>query len=166
MICPRCNQDDDKVIDSRSSDGGHVVRRRRECQGCSWRFTTYERAESSGRLVVVKKDGSRVPFDRENILRGILAACGKRPVAEQSKEDLVERIERELRHDFDREVPSAEIGQRVATSLRGLDQIAYIRYASEYHGFESLSDLAEEVTILQQTTTDDPGQQDLFKEQD
>jgi transcriptional repressor NrdR len=115
---------------------------------------------------VVKKDGSRVPFDRENILRGILAACGKRPVAEQSKEDLVEQIERELRHDFDREVPSAEIGQRVATGLRGLDQIAYIRYASEYHGFESLSDLAEEVTNLQQTTTDDPGQQDLFKEQD
>lgn len=164
MICPRCNQDDDKVIDSRGSDGGHVVRRRRECQGCGWRFTTYERCESSGRLVVVKKDGSRVPFDRENILRGILAACGKRPVSETDKEAVVELVERHIRRDFDLEVPSHEIGLRVAQQLKDLDEISYIRYASEYRGFESLNDLVSEVSNLQSLPKDDPGQQDLFKD--
>ncbi|MCP4759643.1 MAG: transcriptional repressor NrdR [Planctomycetes bacterium] len=164
MICPRCNQDDDKVIDSRGSDGGHVVRRRRECQSCSWRFTTYERCELSGRLVVVKKDGSRVPFDRDNILRGILAACGKRPVSEADKESVVEHVERLVRRDFDLEVPSQEIGLRVAQFLKDLDDISYIRYASEYRGFEDLTELATEVSSLQSQPKDDPGQQDLFKD--
>ncbi len=164
MICPRCNQDDDKVVNSRSSDGGHVVRRRRECQNCQFRFTTYERAESSGRLVVVKKDGTRVPFKRENILHGIIAACGKRPVSEQAKDDVVERIEREVRRAFDREVPSVEIGKRVSAALRDLDEIAYIRYASEYREFDSLTELATEVSNLQSQPKDHPGQQDLFTE--
>ncbi len=163
MICPRCNQDEDKVIDSRSSDGGHVVRRRRECQSCGCRFTTKERVETAGRLVVVKRDGSRVPFEPERILRGILAACGKRPVSEQAKEDIVERVERDVRREFDREVPSVEIGRRVAAELRSIDEIAYVRYASEYRGFSSLKELASEVSKIQSQTKDDPGQQSLFK---
>ena len=162
MICPHCNQDDDKVIDSRGADGGHAVRRRRACQRCGRRFTTYERFEASGRLVVVKKDGSRVPFDRDNILRGILAACGKRPVPEDAKEGVAETVERLVRQEFDREVPSIEIGRRVALLLQDIDDISYIRYASEYQGFTSLEDLADQIETLQEKPKDDPGQQDLF----
>ena len=162
MICPRCNSDDDKVIDSRASDGGHVVRRRRECQACNMRFTTYERIEDSGRLVVVKKDGSRVPFDRENVLRGIRSACGKRPVPESQKEDVCNAVEREVRREYEREVPSVAIGRLVADQLRTLDDIAYIRYASEYYDFGSLQELATEVSDMQSRPKDDPGQDTLF----
>ena len=164
MICPRCNHDADKVIDSRGSDGGHVVRRRRECQDCQMRFTTYERIESSGRLVVVKKDGARVPFDRENVLRGIRSACGKRPVSESSKEDVADAVEREIRREYEREVPSVVIGRLVADQLRALDDIAYIRYASEYYDFSSLQELASEVTDMQARTKDGPGQDTLFNQ--
>jgi transcriptional repressor NrdR len=162
MICPHCNHDEDKVIDSRGADGGHAVRRRRECQRCGRRFTTYERFEATGRLVVVKKDGSRVPFARDNILRGILAACGKRPVPEEAKEAIAEQVERIVRKEFDREVPSVEIGRRVATLLRDVDAISFIRYASEYREFTSLDDLADEISDMQEQPQDDPGQQDLF----
>jgi len=103
-----------------------------------------------------------VPFDRASILRGILAACGKRPVSEAAKEDIVEEVEREVRRAFDREVPSLEIGQRVAARLRTLDEISYLRYASEYHGFTSLTELASEVSSLQARPKDDPGQQEFF----
>jgi len=162
MICPRCNQDQDKVIDSRGADGGHAVRRRRECQSCGCRFTTFERHDASGRLVVVKKDGARVPFDRSNILRGILAACGKRPVSETAKEEVVDAVEREVRREFDREVPSVEIGRRVAVRLKDLDEISYIRYASEYRGFTSIEDLASEVSSLQSEPKVAQGQQEFF----
>lgn len=165
MICPHCNQAEDKVIDSRGADGGHAVRRRRECQGCGRRFTTYERFEATGRLVVVKKDGSRVPFDRNNILRGLLAACGKRPVPEEAKEGIAEQVERMVRQQFDREVPSVEIGRRVASLLRNVDDIAFIRYASEYHAFTSLDDLADQISSMKDQPKDDPGQQDLFPKQ-
>ena len=165
MSCPHCNQDEDKVIDSRGADGGHAVRRRRECLTCGRRFTTYERFEATSRLVVVKKDGARVPFDRQSILRGIIAACGKRPVPEESKESIAEHVERIVRQDFDREVPSFEIGQRVAALLRDVDDISYIRYASEYHDLASLDDLADEISDLQSEVKDDPGQQDLFPPQ-
>lgn len=164
MICPRCSEDDDKVVDSRSSDGGHVVRRRRECNHCGMRFTTYERCEATGRLVVVKRDGSRVPFNRENVMRGLRAACGKRPVSEETKEELVNAVERELRREFDREVPSIEIGKRLALHLKGVDGISYIRYASEYHNFTTIDDIASEVSNLQAQPPDDPGQDTLFEE--
>jgi transcriptional repressor NrdR len=162
MICPHCNQDEDKVIDSRGADGGHAVRRRRECRRCGRRFTTYERFEATGRLVVIKKDGSRVPFERGNILRGILAACGKRPVPEEAKEGIAEQVERMVRQEFDREVPSMEIGRRVAALLRSVDDISYIRYSSEYREFTSLEDLADQISTMQEEPRDDPGQQDLF----
>jgi len=164
VLCPRCGEDNDKVIDSRSSEGGVVTRRRRECLACTMRFTTYERVQSSGRLVVVKKDGARVPFDRANILRGVIAACGKRPVSEDLKESVAEEVEAEVRQAFDREVPSVEIGRRVAACLRDIDEIAYIRYASEYYDFRSIDELAHEVSRVQSRTKQARGQGEFFEE--
>ena len=164
MICPYCGEDNDKVIDSRASDGGYVVRRRRKCLACEKRFTTYERVERTARLAVVKKDGSRVPFDRENVLKGVQAACGKRPISEEEKSALVQDVEEEVRRDYDREVPSREIGQRVAARLKDLDPIAYIRYASEYYGFKTLEEFAEELRELQSRIPDLPNQAALFPE--
>ncbi len=164
VLCPKCGNDNDKVIDSRSSDGGAVIRRRRECLDCEMRFTTYEQIRSSGRLMVIKKDGSRVLFNRANVMRGIVAACGKRPVSEDAKEGVCEGLEAELQRVFDREVPSVEIGRRVASRLREIDQIAYIRYASEYYAFRDLEELAEEVNQLQARTQPGPNQSSLFEE--
>ena len=164
VLCPRCGNDNDKVIDSRSSEGGAVIRRRRECVDCEMRFTTFEQIRSSDRLMVIKKDGSRVLFNRANVMRGIVAACGKRPVSEDAKEAICEGLEAELHRDFDREVPSLEIGRRTASRLREIDQIAYIRYASEYYAFRDLEELAEEVTQLQSRTQPGPDQNSLFDE--
>ncbi|MCH2135684.1 MAG: transcriptional regulator NrdR [Phycisphaerales bacterium] len=163
MICPACGADEDRVVDSRAADGGHAIRRRRECARCGHRVTTYERQERTSRLVVVKKDGSRKPFDRDQVLKGVLAACGKRPVPEAQKDALVESVEAQLHREFDREVPSREIGERVALRLRELDEIAYIRYASEYYSFKTLDDLATEVTHLRSRRKDAPGQENLFE---
>jgi transcriptional repressor NrdR len=164
VICPYCGQDNDKVIDSRASDGGLVVRRRRECLACNKRYTTYERVERAARLMVVKKDGTRVPFDLQNILRGVQAACGKRPVPEERKLQLVNQIEDELHREFDREVGSSEIGKRVVAKLRELDPIAYIRYASEYYDFRTVDEFAQEISDLQKRAPNLPNQQDLFRE--
>ncbi len=165
MICPYCAQDNDKVIDSRASDGGLVVRRRRECNGCRKRYTTYERVEKTARIVVVKKDGSRVPFEAQSVLKGLQAACGKRPVSEGIKQRIVAETEEEIHREFDREVPSAEIGLRVAAKLREVDEIAYIRYASEYYEFRSLDELAAEVSDLKNRPRNLPNQQKLFGEE-
>ncbi len=162
MICPYCGRDNDRVVDSRSSDGGIVIRRRRECLGCTRRYTTYERVERTARLMVIKKDGTRVPFEFENVLRGVQAACGKRPIAEEMKVRLAQETEEELHREFEREVPSAVIGLRVAAKLRELDQIAYIRYASEHHDFRTLEDFAEELSELQARPRNLPNQQEMF----
>lgn len=162
MICPYCAADNDKVIDSRASDGGLVIRRRRECLGCGKRFTTYERVEKTSRLAVVKKDGRRVPFDPNKILASIQAACGKRPVSEEVKARLAQEIEDDVNREFDREAPTSEIGLRVAAKLRAVDQIAYIRYASEYYDFRTLNDFAEELRDLQARPVDHPQQTKLF----
>ena len=121
MICPFCTEDKDKVIDSRASEGGRVIRRRRQCMECSKRFTTYERIEETGRLTVIKRDGSRVTFNRENILRGVRSACGKRPIAEEHKIRLVDEIEDAIHRQYDREVESRAVGELVAEKLRQLD---------------------------------------------
>jgi len=162
VICPYCAADNDKVIDSRASDGGLVIRRRRECLACGKRFTTYERIEKTSRLAVVKKDGRRVPFDPVKVLAGIQAACGKRPVSEEVKIGIAQEVEDEVHREFEREVPSAEIGRRVAARLRSIDQIAYIRYASEYYDFRTLDDFADELTQLKSRPIDLPNQQALF----
>lgn len=162
MICPYCGKDEDKVIDSRAADGGRMVRRRRECLGCHRRFTTYERVEQTARLMVVKRDGTRVPFSRENVLRGVLSACGKRPVAEEVKEHLVDAVEDELHRDYDREVQSREIGDRVMAKLRDVDEVAYIRFASEYLKFKSVDDIMKQLEQLNSRVKDVKEQQRLF----
>lgn len=162
MICPYCHADNDKVIDSRAAEGGLSIRRRRQCLNCERRFTTYERVEKTGRLVVVKSDGRREPFDSEKMLIGVQSACGKRPISEESKIQLVREVEDEVHRDFEREVPSREIGQRMARRLRQLDQIAYIRYASEYHNFASLEDFSAELNELKSRPRPLPNERDLF----
>ncbi|MBX3386947.1 MAG: transcriptional regulator NrdR [Phycisphaeraceae bacterium] len=162
MICPFCGHNDDKVIDSRASEAGKAVRRRRECLDCGKRFTTYERVEETSRLMVVKRDGTHVPFSRENILRGVTAAIGKRPVSEEAKQRLAADIEEELHREFDREVPSHAIGERVMAKLKALDPIAYVRFASEYYKYKSVGDFVEELRELDGRVSDVKDQQRLF----
>lgn len=164
MICPFCEANDDKVIDSRSTDGGRVIRRRRECLRCERRFTTYERVEQAGRLVVVKRDGSRVPFSPENIIRGVSNACGKRPIAEEVKQRLAEEVEEELHAEFEREVPSPIIGERVMARLRDIDPISYLRFAIEQRELASIDGVLEEVRDLMSRPIAGPNQQGLFVE--
>ncbi len=162
MICPYCGHNDDKVIDSRASEAGRVVRRRRQCLKCEKRFTTYERVEESARLMVIKRDGTHVPFNRDNILRGITAACGKRPIPEEAKARVVDEVEEEVHREYDREVPSREIGVKVMRRLRDMDEVAYIRYASEYHQFNSAGEIIEEIKDLDSRVKDVKDQAKLF----
>jgi len=162
VLCPFCNANDDKVIDSRSSDAGKVIRRRRECLTCQRRFTTYERVEQTARLIVVKRDGTRAPFSRENIMRGVQAACGKRAVSEDVKENIVSDIEEELHRDYDREVESSVIGERVMAKLRDTDEVAYIRFASEYYKFRSVDELKQTLELLDGRVKDSKEQGKLF----
>lgn len=148
MICPFCGHNDDRVIDSRPAESGRTIRRRRVCNRCERRFTTYERVEQHTRLIVVKRDGSRVPFDPDNVLRGIQAACGKRPIPEAAKITVAEAVEEELHQTCEREVESRTIGEMVMARLREVDEVAYIRFASEYYQFMSVTDLQRELDLL------------------
>ena len=143
MMCPFCRHDETKVIDSRGSQE-FVIRRRRECLKCERRFTTYEKIEESP-LKVVKKDGSRVPFDRTKIRDGVEKACWKRPVSEEAIERVVSDIEVDLYENFEREVPSRYIGEKVMDALRTLDQVAFVRFASVYREFKDVNDFVEEL---------------------
>lgn len=148
MRCPKCGCLEDKVIDSRSSKEGATIRRRRECAQCGQRFTTYEEIEHA-ELMVVKRDGRREPFSREKLLRGITKACQKRPVSPEVIENLTADISAEITSKFDREVPGAEIGERVMNGLRGIDDVAYVRYASVYRRFEEATQFVHEVNQLE-----------------
>lgn len=139
-----------------------MIRRRRQCLRCKKRFTTYERVEQTARLVVVKRDGTRVPFHRENILRGVQAACGKRNIAEDVKERITDEVEEELHREFDREVESRVIGERVMRKLRDIDEVAYIRFASEYLKLGNAGDLLAELHELNSRPRDVKEQQSLF----
>jgi transcriptional repressor NrdR len=162
MICPFCNANKDKVIDSRSTEAGQVIRRRRHCLACDKRFTTYERVEQSARLTVIKKDGTRVPFDAERVMQGVKAACGKRPISEGDKVDLVAIVEEELHREFDREVASKIIGERVMSHLRALDPVAYIRFATEHLGLATIDDVRAELEDLNRRPPEAKEQQPLF----
>lgn len=162
MQCPFCGVDKDKVVDSRSSDGGRVVRRRRQCLDCNKRFTTYERIEDTIRLTVVKKDGSRMPYDRNKILAGVQAACFKRPVSEKAIRWILESTEEEMFRQYEKEVPSAFIGDVVAKYLRQVDQIAYIRFASVYRSFQAADDFIEEAQDILDSPPPPPTQGKLF----
>ncbi len=138
MKCPRCKEDNDRVVDSRAAADGSAIRRRRECLECFLRYTTYERVEDTP-LRVVKKSGERVRFDRERVLRGMLTACEKLPVAADVLEKAAAGVEARCHEEYDREVPSTVIGSLVMEELRGIDQVAYVRFASVYREFKDVS---------------------------
>ena len=148
MRCPKCGCLDDKVIDSRASREGATIRRRRECLRCSFRFTTYEEIEREG-LMVVKHDDRREEFSKEKLLSGIKKACQKRPISPKIIEDLVENIVNEITDKYEGEVPAEEIGRLVMAGLRGLDEVAYVRFASVYRRFQEATDFVQEVKKLE-----------------
>src|SRR3954452_16216187 len=167
MRCPFCNADKDqlKVIDCRSCDGGTAIRRRRECTHCAKRFTTYEKIERPVRLMVVKKDGRRVPWDKQKILAGLERACFKRPVSEVDIIRMADEVEDDVFNAHDREVPTAAIGQLVIDRLRRLDQVAYVRFASVYRQFKTLEELVDEAkAVIDAKRFEDPEQGKLFLE--
>ena len=147
MKCPYCSFAESKVIDSRPSDENNSIRRRRECLKCGRRFTTYEKLESIA-LVVIKKDESRQPFNRNKVLKGIMAACEKRTISIVQMEKIADDIESELLQSMVREVPSTTIGEMVMEKLRDLDEVAYVRFASVYKRFDDLSTFMDELQGL------------------
>ena len=147
MRCPRCQVEGTRVIDSRDLESGGTIRRRRECEACAHRFTTYERAEGS-RLIVIKRDGTRQEFERAKVQAGLLKACEKRPVTLERIDAAVDEIEAILRERGDTEVSSKEIGKLATDVLRDIDQLAYIRFASVYHSYADISTLKREVDRL------------------
>src|SRR6266446_3303563 len=147
MRCPKCGRLDDKVIDSRASREGSVIRRRRECIDCGHRFTTYEEIEHEG-LMVIKRDGRREEFSKDKLLSGIRKACQKRPVSPKVTEDLVEKIVNEVTDKYEREVPGEVIGKMVMEGLRQIDEVAYVRFASVYRRFQEATDFIQEVKKL------------------
>ncbi len=144
MRCPRCSEDDDRVVDSRTSADGSVIRRRRECLKCFMRFTTYERIEETP-LRVIKKSGERVRFDRSRIHQGMLRACEKLPVPVTEIEEAAARVEAKCQGEYDREVQSSVIGSLVMEELRTLHQVAYVRFASVYREFKDVSQFLDEL---------------------
>jgi len=147
MRCPFCQNSENKVIDSRESHEGTVIRRRRECLDCRRRFTTYERVEELSPLIV-KKDGRREAFDREKILAGLKKACEKRPVPMDELESTVTEIERKLQGMGEKEVPSSFLGEEVMRRLQKLDEVAYVRFASVYRSFRDISEFMHELKEL------------------
>lgn len=147
MKCPFCENSDTKVIDSRQTDDGHAIRRRRECENCNKRFTTYEKVEEMI-LMVIKKDGSRKAFDRSKIMNGIVKACEKRPVPVAEIEAVVDEIERGLNNMMEKEVESSFIGELIMEKLRDMDEVAYVRFASVYRQFTDINTFVSEIEKL------------------
>jgi transcriptional repressor NrdR len=164
MQCPYCGQDNDKVVDSRSSEGGKAVRRRRQCLGCQRRFTTYERVEESVRLSVIKKDNSREPYDRQKLINGLQRACYKRPVTSEMILRVVDATEEEVYRNYDKDVPSQFIGDTASYHLAELDKIAYVRFASVYREFKDVGQLINEAEVIKNTPNVGPEQNGLFRE--
>ncbi|MGZ4961762.1 MAG: transcriptional regulator NrdR [Limisphaerales bacterium] len=148
MRCPKCGNQDDKVIDSRASREGSTIRRRRECLACAHRFTTYEEIEREG-LMVIKRDGRREEFSRDKLLSGLRKACQKRPISPKVIEELAAKIADELSDKYDREVPGMAVGERVMEALRDIDKVAYVRFASVYRRFEEATEFVREVKNLE-----------------
>ena len=147
MKCPFCGYKESKVVDSRPADEGSSIRRRRECLQCEKRFTTYETVESLP-MVVIKKDGSRQSFDRSKILTSMLKACEKRSVPVAVLEQIAMEIEQTLQNEMNREIPSSHVGQLVMEKLKGVDEVAYVRFASVYRQFKDINTFMEELTRL------------------
>ena len=150
MRCPFCSADDDRVVDSRLAEDGVAIRRRRECSACSHRYTTFERIEEVG-IYVTKRSGEREPFERGKILSGIRSACKNRPVDEAHLDSIAESIEEAMRL-LNRDVTSEEVGMATLETLRDIDEVAYVRFASVYKGFADADDFAREIGNLVKTT--------------
>ena len=147
MKCPYCNNLEDKVIDSRISKDGEIIRRRRECLGCAKRFTTHEKIEDKLPLIV-KKDGRREPYGREKMMEGMKKACQKRPISIEAIEKIADKIEQDIVSRGAKEIKGAELGEKVMLELHDLDDVAYVRFASVYRSFKDISDFMEEVKTL------------------
>lgn len=147
MRCPFCKAENDKVVDSRSSNEGMVIRRRRECEACSRRYTTYERLEEMP-LFVVKKDHRRELYDREKVRSGVHKACQKRPVPLEEQDKVIDELEKTIREKYEKEVPSKIVGEFIMQRLAKLDQVAYVRFASVYREFQDVSHFMEELKTL------------------
>ena len=160
MRCPYCANDDTRVIDSRLGDGGESVRRRRECQSCSERFTTFEHIVLQ-MPQVIKSDGRRERFDEEKLRRGLARALEKRPVEAETIEGTMNRIMRQFTHKGDREIEAKQIGEAVMAELRELDEVAYVRFASVYRSFQDLEAFSDEVEKLRETLSDRSGKVQL-----
>lgn len=148
MNCPRCATEDVKVLDSRDAEGGHAVRRRRECERCHHRFTTYERIERP-RLLVIKKDHSRQPFNREKVSHGIWRALEKRPVSQEQVDQILDELEEHFASRGEPEIPSRDIGEAVMEKLKSIDDVAYIRFASVYRSFKDVDSFKKELRALE-----------------
>ncbi|BCG46426.1 Ribonucleotide reductase transcriptional regulator NrdR [Citrifermentans bremense] len=147
MKCPFCNFSDSKVVDSRPDKGGAAIRRRRECESCGKRFTTHERVEEVLPLVT-KRDGRREPFERMKLVNGIQKACEKRPVSVETIEKMVDRLETRLQESGEREIPTTTLGEWIMSELHGIDQVAYVRFASVYRSFKDINEFMEELQDL------------------
>lgn len=164
MRCPFCKENDDKVVDSRLTEGGQSIRRRRQCLRCNRRYTTYERVEQTIKLSVIKRDGSRMPYTRGRIAEAIRRAAYKRPISSERIEQVVDEVEEHLVSNYEKEVSSSTIGERVAAVLRRVDQVAYVRFASVYRQFEDVGEFIEEARdVLERASEDIPGQRNLFE---
>ncbi len=149
MKCPYCGYGESKVIDSRTTDNGTAIRRRRECMKCQQRFTTYEQLETLS-LAVIKKDRSRQPYEREKVLKGLMHACEKRPISMKQMEAIVDQIESELYQAMVREVDSSDIGELVMKHLKELDEVAYVRFAAVYKRFDNIDAFLDELNGLKE----------------
>ncbi|MEY8661880.1 transcriptional regulator NrdR [Ligilactobacillus faecis] len=147
MKCPNCHQNGSRVVDSRPADNGHAIRRRRECENCGFRFTTFERVEATP-LLVIKKNGAREEFNREKVLRGVMRAAEKRPVPMDQIQAIVDQVEKKIRAVGGNEVSSQLIGEYVMSILVDVDDIAYIRFASVYREFKDMASFANELQEL------------------
>lgn len=168
--CPFCQHGDSRVLDSRTSDDDPVVRRRRECPECARRFTTYERP-TEVRVFVVKKDGRREPFDRDKVIAGMTKACEKRPISREAIDDAADAIERQAKDQLTEEVPTSHIGAWVMEALRGMDEVAYVRFASVYKEFHDADSFLKEIESLVRnepapSAGETPQQTTLFESQE
>lgn len=165
MICPSCGENENKVIDSRLTEGGKAIRRRRVCQECARRFTTKERIEEELRITVIKVNAQRVPYNRENVLGGVDKACTKLNINEDQLQKLTDHVESEIFSKHDREVTTEQIGWYVGRQLRKLDPVAYVRFMSVHRKYASIDEFIEEITDVRERVAQDcPAQQSLFDE--
>lgn len=164
MLCPACKDSDNKVIDSRLTEGGAAIRRRRICQVCGRRFTTKERVEEELRVMVIKANGQRVPYSRDNILHGVERACVKVNIAEPQLQHLVDRVEEDVFANHERDVTTEQIGRYVGRHLRQLHPVAYVRFMSVHRKYNSVDEFIEEITdVRHRAAHDNPTQRSLFE---